>query len=264
MDRNYKYLFVFNKECEGYNLYWTMAGNYDENSIKYRLPNSDKRRTYGTTTFNEIGVIECKDYDDAINLQRSMNEILKPWQNGGGSIIKINMKQETFIDCLKAIYKIMEDNDKMLELFRYVASKYERYNKYSGDVYFVTCENNKVKVGETGSIAYRWGDLRKEEQNKALDIIDVVKVNDPKYVEAELHLLCRDYKTNGNKTRTNCPQSDKLGELFIDNKETREIWNNYTMNLKHLSESFINDIIDGQNEYEEFMANKANNKVNNI
>lgn len=255
-DSNYKYLFVFNKECEGYNLYWTMTGNYDEKSIKYRLPNSDMRRKYGTTEFKEIGVIECKDYDDAINLQRSMNEIFKLWQNGGGSIIKINMKPETFIECLKAIYKIMEDNDKMLELFKFVASKYERYNIWSGDVYFVTCENNKVKVGEASSIAYRWGDLRKEDQNKALDIIDVVKVKDRKYVEAELHLLCRDYKTNGNKTRTNCKASNKLGELFIDNKETREIWNNYTMNLKHLRDGFIKDIIDGQKEIEEIMANK--------
>ena len=264
MNTNYKYLFVFNKECEGYNLYWTMVGNYEDESIKYRLPNSRMRTRYGTTTFNEIGVIECKDGIEAINLQRSMNEIFKLWQNGGGSIIKINMKPETFIDCLKAIYKVMNDNNKMLDLFKYVASKYERYNKWSGDVYFVTCENNKVKIGEANSIGYRWGDLREEEQNKALDIIDVIYVKDRKYVEAELHLLCRDYKTNGNKTRTDCLQSDKLGELFTDNKETREIWNNYTMNLKHLMNGYIKDVIDGRKEYEEFIANRLNNKVNNI
>lgn len=252
---NYKYLFVFHKECDGYNKYWTMFGDYTGDSIKYRLP--EHRKDYGTEDLEELTVIECKDGYDAINLQRSMNEILKLWQNGGGSIIKINMKPEAFIACLKAIYKIMEDNDKMLELFKYVASKYERYNIWSGDVYFVTCENNKVKIGEASSIGSRWGDLRKEEQNKAINIIDVISVKDRKYIEAELHLLCRDYKTNGNKTRTNCPASNKLGELFIDNKETREIWNNYTMNLKHLRDGYIKDVIDGQKEYEEFMRNKS-------
>ena len=256
MNTNYKYLFVFNKECNGFNKYWTMIGNYEDNSIKYRLPNSSMRTRYGTTDLEELAVIECKDRYDAVHLQRSMNEIFKPWQNGGGSIIKINMKSEIFINCLNAIYKIMNDNDKMLELFRYVASKYERYNKQHGDVYFVTCENNKVKVGESSSVALRWGNLREEDQNKALDIIDVVKVEDCRYVEAELHLLFRRYKTNGNKTRTDCPESDKLGELFVDNIEIRELWNKYTMNLNHLKTSFIKDIIDGQNEYEEFMANK--------
>lgn len=241
---NYKYLFVFHKESDDYNKYWTMCGDYTDKSIEYRLP--EHRKNYGTEDLEELAVIECKDGDDAIDLQRSMNEIFKPWQSGGGSIIKINMKPETFIECLKAIYRIMKDNTKMMEVFKYVASKYDRYNKYSGDVYFVTCENNKVKIGEANSIAYRWEDLRKEDQNKALDIIDVVSVKDRKYVEAELHLLCRDYKTNGNKSRTDCKQSDKLGELFIDNKETREIWNNYTMNLRHLKDSYIKDVIDGR------------------
>ena len=245
---NYKYLFVFHKESDSHfnNLdkYWTMCGDYTDDSVKYRLP--EHRKNYGTEDLEELTVIECKDSDEAVDLQRSMNEIFKPWQSGGGSIIKINMKPETFIACLKAIYRIMKDNTKMLEIFKYVASKYERYNIWSGDVYFVTCENNKVKIGEANSIAYRWGDLRKEDQNKALDIIDVVSVKDRKYVEAELHLLCRNYKTNGNKSRTDCKQSDKLGELFIDNKETREIWNNYTMNLRHLKDNYIKDVIDGR------------------
>lgn len=266
MNTNYKYLFVFHKESDSHfnNLdkYWTMVGNYEDKSIEYRLP--EHRKIYGTEDLEELAVIECKDANDAINLQRSMNEIFKLWQSGGGSIIKINMKPETFIKCLNAIYNIMDDNNRMIKLFKFVASKYERYNKFAGDVYFVTCVNDKVKVGETNSIGYRWGDLRKEEQNKAIDIIDVVNVTDRKYVEAELHLLFRDYKANGNKSRTDCLQSMKLSEMFIDNKDIREMWNNYTMNLKHLKNSYIKDIIDGQNEYEEFMANRMNNKVNNI
>ena len=238
-----------------------MCGDYTDDSVKYRLPNSGKRRKYETEDLEELTVIECKDGDDAVDLQRSMNEIFKLWQNGGGSIIKINMKPETFIACLKAIYRVMHNNNRMLEIFKYVASKYERYNIWSGDVYFVTCENNKVKVGEASSIGSRWGDLRKEDQNKALDIIDVVSVKDRKYVEAELHLLCRDYKTNGNKVRTDCKQSNKLGELFIDNKETREIWNNYTMNLRHLKDSYIKDVIDGQKEIEEFISMGKTDKI---
>lgn len=258
MNTDYKYLFIFSKECNGFNQYWTMIGNYDDNSIRYRLPNSRMRTKYGTSDFKELTVIECKDRYDAIHLQRSMNEILKPWQNGGGSIIKINMKSKTFVNCVKAIYNLMNNNDKMLELFRFVTSKYERYNRRQGDVYFVTCENNKVKVGESNSIALRWSNLREESQNKALDIIDVVKVEDCRYVEAELHLLLRKYKTNGNKTRTDCPESDMLGELFIDNTEVREIWNKYTENLRHLKRTYINDIIDAQKESEEFMLNKLN------
>ena len=250
MDRNYKYLFIFNKECEGYNLYWTMAGNYEAKSIEYRLPNSDMRRTYGTTTFNEIGVIECKDRDDAINLQRSMNEIFKLWQNGGGSIIKINMKSETFIDCLKTIYKIMNDNNKMLELFRYVASKYERYNKWSGYIYFIKCANNKLKIGETGDLDYRWYCLKLEDQNQATDIITAISVSDRKFVEAELHLLCRDYKTNGNKSRTDCPQSNKLSELFINCEEVINIWNNYWESYKgfnkEITEEYLNYLRTGK------------------
>lgn len=250
MDRNYKYLFIFNKECEGYNLYWTMAGNYDEESIKYRLPNSDKRRKFGTTTFNEIGVIECKDYQDAINLQRSMNELFKLWQNGGGSVIKIDMKSEIFIDYLNLIHKIMNNNNKMLELFKLTASKYERFNKYSGYVYFIKCANNKLKIGETGDLNYRWYCLKLEEQNQAIDIITAISVSDRKLVEAELHLLCRDYKANGNKTRTDCPQSDKLSELFIDCEEVINIWNNYWESyngFKHKeSERYLNYLRTGK------------------
>lgn len=249
MDTNYKYLFVFNKECEGYNLYWTMVGNYDENSIKYRLPNSKMRIKYGTTTFNEIGVIECKDYEDAVNLQRSMNELFKLWHTEN-AIIKINMKPETFIEYLNVIYKVMNDNNKMLQLFNLAASKYERYNKYSGYVYFIKCANNKLKIGETGDINYRWHCLKLEDQNQATDIITAISVSDRKFVEAELHLLCRDYKTDGNKLRTDTKSSAKLSELFINCEEVINIWNNYWESYKgfnkEITEEYLNYLRTGK------------------
>jgi hypothetical protein len=250
METNYKYLFVFIKECDGYNLYWTMCGDYTDRSIEYRLPNNKMRIQYGTSSFNELSVIECRDEDEAVDLQRSMNEIFKLWQNGGGSIIKINMKPETFIECLKAIHKVMNDNNKMLDLFNYVATKYERYNKYSGYVYFIKCENNKLKIGETGDLDYRWYCLKLEEQNKALDIIDTISVSDRKFVEAKLHILCRDYKTDGNKERTNCKERRKLSELFTNCEDVINIWNNYWESYKefksNISQTYLNYLRTGK------------------
>lgn len=227
--RGYNYLFVFSKECDGYNKYWTSRGNYMANSIRYRSP--EHRKDYGAEDLEELTVIECEDQLEAIYLQRAMNEIFKPWQNGGGSVIKIDMKPETFIDCLKLIHKIMNDNNKMLELFKLVVSKF-KHNSCNGIVYFVKCANNKLKIGETGSLDYRWEGLKKEEQNQAIDIIAAVSVDDRKFVEAELQLLCRDYKTDGNKVRRDDDASKNLSELFINCEEVINIWDNYWESYK--------------------------------
>lgn len=245
--RGYNYLFVFSKECEGYNKYWTSRGNYMSNSIKYRLP--EHRKYYGAEDLEELTVIECKDELEAIYLQRAMNEIFKIWQNGGGSVIKIDMKPETFIDCLKLIHNIMNDNNKMLELFNLVVSKF-KHNKCNGQVYFVKCANNKLKIGETGDMSFRWEGLKKEEQNQAKDVIKVISVDDCKLVEAELQLLCRNYKTDGNKVRRDNNASKNLSELFIDCEEVINIWNNYWESYKGFklekSERYLNYLRTGK------------------
>lgn len=240
-DTNYKYLFLFHKESANSHGYWTMLGDYSEKSINYR--NNRGERYKGTGSLKEFAVIECVDDYDAWYLQRTVNEIFKVWTALTASrIIEIEMEPEMFVSVVKHLNKYKYDNVKLMEIFEAMHKKY-KYNIWYGKVYFVECENDKLKIGETGDMNYRWDNLKDEEQNKATDIVSIVYSKDRLYDEAKLQLLCRNYKEDGNKKRNACKQSKGLSELFKNCDEVRNIWNKYTESMKKVSAEYIQGIL---------------------
>lgn len=242
-DTNYKYLFLFHKAISNGHRYWTMQGDYSNRSIDYR--NNREERYKGTGCLEEITVIECNNEDDATDLQRAVNEIFKVWTAlTSNMIIEIEMKPEIFISAVKCLNKYKYDNNKMIEIFDIVHNKY-KHNIWYGQIYFIECDNNKLKIGETGDMSSRWNNLKLESQNKAKDIVSIVYSKDRLYDEARLHLLCRDYKTDGNKQRTKCKESKKLSELFKNCDEVRNIWNKYTETMKKVTKEYMQYILTG-------------------
>lgn len=242
-DTNYKYLFLFHKEMSKGHRYWTMQGDYSDKSIKYR--NKREERWPGTGCLEELTVIECNNEDDATDLQRSVNEIFKVWTAlTKNMIIEIEMEPETFISAVKCINKYKYDNNKLIEIFDIVHKKY-KHNIWYGQIYFIECDNNKLKIGETCDMSSRWNNLKLESQNKAKDIMSIVYSKDRLYDEARLHLLCKDYKTDGNKQRTKCKESKKLSELFMNCNEVHDIWNKYTETMKKANTEYIQYILTG-------------------
>lgn len=239
----YKYLFLFHKAISNSHRYWTMQGDYSDRSINYR--NNREERYKGTGDLEELTVIECENEHEAWYLQRTINEIFKVWTAlTSYMIIDIEMEPEIFISAVKCLNKYKYDNNKLIEIFDIVHKKY-KHNIWYGQIYFIECENDKVKIGESCDMPSRWNNLKLEPQNRAKDIISIVYSKDRLYDEARLQLLCRKYKANGNKQRTKCKQSNGLSELFMNCNEVHDIWNKYTETMKKANAEYIQYILTG-------------------
>ena len=238
INNSYNKLYLVHRLYNGNNIYWTQTGNETDSSKKYRR---DEQISRTNAEFDTIGVINCNSFSDAVRLQRRINEIFKPFmKQSSQSQIYIDMPLDKFVDCANFINH-NRYSERLYDLLTYLNNKYN-VNKCKGDLYFVKCANNKVKIGMTSYFPYRWSDLKKEIQNQAIDIIDVVKSEDKVGDEAKLQMLCHKYKEDGNKERRNCDSSRWLSELFTDCKEVYDIWYAFTKDMKHYNESYINEL----------------------
>lgn len=232
------------------NRFWTQIGNHGKYSSAYRAEQRYYRLGSGCN-FETIGFIDTPSEQECMDLQRAMTEIFKVWTAmTNQSVIEIKMKPDLFVSVVKYINKHKYNNREMLVVFEDLLERFEHL-KWSGQVYFVECENDKLKIGETSSMSYRWDCLKEEDQNKATDIIEIIRTEDRLKDEAMLHLLCRDYKEDGNKERRECTQSKKLSELFTNCQEVRDIWKKYTEGKDRVDQRLIQYYLTGTYPEEE-------------
>lgn len=221
MSYNYPILYLYkspNKTMFGDKYFWTMCSADSDYCKKYR--DKEQLNRFGQQLI-EIGKITCKDSGECAMLQKQVNEVFKVWTNGGGMKITVDMTPEDFISIINAIY----NKSNMLSLMTELLQKYKHPTR-SGKVYLVRCKNNKLKIGTASNVVERFEQLKLEENNQAESLIDTFDSKDTPYDEAMLHLLCEDYKTNGNKKVT-CMQAFCNSELFENRPEVIEIWNKY-------------------------------------
>lgn len=228
MSYNYPILYLYkspNRTLFSDNYFWTMCSADSDYCKKYR----DKEQLARCNQhLIEIGKVVCTDGGECSMFQKQVNEVFKAWTNGGGMQIKIDMTTEDFVSTVNAIYN---NKDNLLPIMTGLLKNY-KHPVRSGKVYLVRCKNNKLKIGTASNIMERFEQLKLEENNQAESIIDMFDSKDTPYDEAMLHLLCEDYKTNGNKKVT-CMQAFCNSELFENRQEVIEIWNKYKEN-KHV------------------------------
>lgn len=210
---NYKCMFGDNSK----DFFWTMTTN---DSVKEERKKQFQIDQLGIT-LDLIGKIECKNSIECKLLQESINYVFKPWITKKCRIA-IDMDNKEFVDIAKQIYNSKDDGQIVNELIcRY------RHPIETGTVYLVKCANNKVKIGKTGrSVESRFEELKEEERNQAIEILDKFHSNDTALDEARLHLQCSKYKANGNG-KFRYTQEHGNSELFEDCKEVIDIWNKY-------------------------------------
>ena len=198
--------------------FWTMCSGTTEYCRNYR---KNKQIQYCGTELVEIGRMECTSETAAKKLQLDVNMVFKTWTRGGGMKITIDMQDSEFVDTVKSIYNSEDCKRIMYSLL----TKY-RHPVRSGVVYLVKCRNNKLKIGTAYDMEKRFAELVTETNNQAVEIVDTFKSKDTPYDEAMLHLLCDEYKTDGNKEVTQL-QGRGNSELFIGCPEVIEIWTKY-------------------------------------
>lgn len=196
--------------------FWTMCSADTDYCNKVYRPKMQLK--YCKEELVEIDHIQCKSAEDCKKLQLSINMIFKAWTKGGGMKIFLDIDDDQFISHCHDIAKGLVDVDDIMH-------KYSR-NKVSGTVYLAKCVNNKLKIGITTNLDKRREELKQEERNQVIDIIDTFESTNIAYDEAKLHELCDYYKTNSNK-EVKCLQDCGNSELFEDCKEVMEIWNKY-------------------------------------
>lgn len=210
---DYKCMFGDNSK----DFFWTTTTN---DSVSEEKKKKFQKEQLGIT-LDLIGKIECKDGLECKLLQESINYVFKPWITRKCRIA-IDMDNKEFIDIARHIY-ISEDDEYIVNelICRY------KHPIESGTVYLVKCANNKIKIGKTGrSVESRFEELKEEERNQAIEILDKFHSNDTALDEARLHLQCSKYKANGNGKFT-CLQDHGNSELFEYCEEVMEIWNKY-------------------------------------
>lgn len=223
---NYKVLYIYKRREPVSRLlrsispkyFWTMCSNDTEYCKSYREKAQIK---YCGETLEEIAKIECKDAKECKELQLTINQVFKAWTKGGGMKIFMDIEDESFINDCNNIAQGIGDVDSIM-------SKYSHSTK-KGTVYLAKCVNNKLKIGITTDINRRREDLKQEERNQVIDIIDTFESTDITRDEAKLHELCDSYKANSNKEVTwlqDCGNS----ELFKDCQEVINIWSEYKVN----------------------------------
>lgn len=210
---------------KGSNFYWTMCSDDTEYCKNYRIREQQRRFN---ELLKEIDCIECKDDYEAKFLQLTINEVFKPFTDGGGMKITIKLGQFKFIKFCNYIKVNIDNDNKLRDLF--IEMTNFKYEKKSGFVYLVKCKNDKLKIGTASDFTSRWLDLQKEERNQAIEVIDTFKTNDVRLAEGALHLYCRKYKTNGNK-EVKYLQDVGNSELFENNKYVIESFNKFKEKL---------------------------------
>lgn len=198
--------------------FWTMCSNDTEYCKSYREKAQIK---YCGETLEEIAKIECKDAKECKELQLTINQVFKVWTKGGGMKIFMDIDDESFINDCNNIAQGIGDVDSIMSKYSHSAKK--------GTVYLAKCMNDKLKIGITTDINRRREDLKQEERNQVIDIIDTFESTDITRDEAKLHELCDSYKANSNKEVTwlqDCGNS----ELFKDCQDVINIWSEYKVN----------------------------------
>lgn len=223
---NYKVLYIYKRKEPLSKLlrslmpkyFWTMCSNDTEYCKSYREKAQIK---YCGEILEEIAKIECKDPKECKELQLTINQVFKAWTKGGGMKIFMDIDDESFINDCKNIAQGIGDVDSIMSKYSHSAKK--------GTVYLAKCMNDKLKIGITTDINRRREDLKQEERNQVIDIIDTFESSDITRDEAKLHELCDSYKANSNKEVTwlqDCGNS----ELFKDCQEVINIWSEYKVN----------------------------------
>ena len=212
----YNNLYILHKD----NYYWTCIGNDSEYSKKYRLSLTDRYEL--GSDWVEIGMIPTSSEAEAKELQLKINTVFKPFITVN-SVILITMTQEFFLNCIRQIMN--SDNNRMLTILDTITREYD-YTKKCGDVYFVECKNDKYKIGCTTDFVRRWNSLKNEEQNQALNMIDVFNSNDIYLDEARLQCACYEYKDNSNKVMKYIQEVGN-SELYKKCNEVERIWKDY-------------------------------------
>lgn len=199
--------------------FWTMCSDDTEYCKSYR----DKAQVkYCGALLEEIGKIECKDSEECKTLQLNINSTFKPWTRGGGMKITLDIDDSLFMKNCMGIYNNTYGLEDAL-------SDYGR-SKTSGTVYLARCVNGKLKIGISTNMDRRKEDLKNEERNQVIDIVDTFESDDINKDEAVLHELCASYKANGNngvRWLQECGNS----ELFTECNEVINIWNEYKSKL---------------------------------
>lgn len=199
--------------------FWTTCSADTEYCKSYR----DKMQVQRCQArLEEIGKIVCKDQQECKALQLSINSVFKPWTRGGGMKITLNADDSSFIDNCRGIYNNTYDLYNALD-------DYE-HRKVKGIVYLARCANGKLKIGISTNMDRRKEDLKNEERNRVIDIVDTFESDDINKEEAVLHELCASYKANGNngvRWLQECGNS----ELFTECNEVINIWNEYKSKL---------------------------------
>ena len=224
---NYKVLYIYKRKEPVSRMlrslmpkyFWTMCSADTEYCRTEYRPKAQIK--YCGELLEEIAKIECKDSVECKVLQLNINQAFKAWTKGGGMKIFIDIDDESFINDCKNIAQGIGDVD-------YIMSKYNHSAK-NGIVYLAKCMNNKLKIGITTDINRRREDLKQEERNQVIDIIDTFESTDITRDEAKLHELCDSYKTNSNKEVT-WLQEYGNSELFKDCQDVINIWREYKVN----------------------------------
>lgn len=211
-------LYILNKD----NYYWTCTGNEADYSKNYRK-SAPERYNLGTG-WVEIGMIPTNSDEEAKELQLKINTVFKPFISVK-SMINIDMNQAEFLYYVQELVKA--DNNSMLTILDTITREYD-YSKKYGDVYFIECKNNKYKIGCTTDFVRRWQSLKYEEQNQAINMIDVFKTYDMYLDEARLQCKCYKYKDNSNKD-INYIQEIGNSELYKKCNEVESIWREYAI-----------------------------------
>lgn len=224
---NYKVLYIYKRKEPVSRIlrslmpkyFWTMCSADTEYCRTEYRPKAQIK--YCGEILEEIAKIECKDDKECKVLQLNINQAFKAWTKGGGMKIFIDIDDESFINDCKNIAQGIGDVDSIM-------SKYNHSAK-NGTVYLAKCMNNKLKIGITTDINRRKEDLKQEERNQVIDIIDTFESTDITQDEAKLHELCDSYKTNSNKEVT-WLQEYGNSELFKDCQDVINIWREYKVN----------------------------------
>ena len=209
-------LYILNKD----NYYWTCTGNDSNYSKNYRK-SAPERYSLGTG-WVEIGMIPTNSDEEAKELQLKINTVFKPFISVK-SMINIDMNQVEFLYYVQELIKA--DSNYMLNILNTI-TEYFKYVKKCGDVYFIECKNDKLKIGCSTDFNRRWQSLINEEQNKAINKIDVFKTYDMYLDEARLQCKCYKYKDNSNKD-INYIQEIGNSELYKKCNEVETIWREY-------------------------------------
>ena len=223
----YKTLYIYrNKELNSKiarylfpKYFWTICSADTDYCKEYR---SKMQLKYCKEELVEIDHIQCKNAAECKKLQLSINMIFKAWTKGGGMKIFLDIDDAQFIVHCHDIARGQVDIDDIMHKYA--------CNKVSGVVYLAKCVNNKLKIGITTNLDKRKEDLKNEERNQVIDIIDTFESKDIKADEAKLHKSCELYKANSNggvKYLQDCGNS----ELFDDCQEVIDIWNKYKDNV---------------------------------